>query len=83
MEAYSDAITAVGLGHNSSDTEKDAAIQAVMDRRDLSLIAKGLFTFVAEQAGEAVNPFEDLLQPAEVVHRALEELIALNLVARV
>ncbi|WP_217132533.1 hypothetical protein [Leucobacter chinensis] len=83
MEMYSDAITTVGLGRDSSGAEKDATIQAVMDRRGLSLIAKGLFTLVAEQAGEAVNPFEDLLQPAEVVHRALEELIALNLVARI
>ena len=82
MNTYSDQLTALGLTVHSSREEIDARVQAVMDHPSLSLTAKGLYALLVEQPGQVVNPFEDLLVPAELVSAAIEELIGAGLVMR-
>jgi len=63
--------------------EREAQIQTVFEDQSLSLMARGLYVLLAEQPGAAIDPFEDLMDKAESMHGAIEELIAAGLVCRV
>lgn len=83
MSAYSDFVMAVGMHGEISADNIDEQTQVVFEQTQLSLIARTLYLLIASQPGEAVNPFADLRQPAEVIHSAVEELIAAELIVRV
>lgn len=83
MDTYSDLIVTRGVSANTPASEIDARAQLVMQDPSLSLRAKGLFTLLLEFAGEPHNPFAELYEPAEVIHDAVEELVAAGLIIRV
>lgn len=83
MASYSDFLLATNVRAGSSREEIERGIQQVLQQPSFSLLAKGLYTLLVEQPGEAVNPFHDLYEPAEAVHRAAEELISAGLAIRV
>lgn len=83
MNTYSDTIVARGVTGRSSEIEIGAMAQETMENTSLSLRARALFVLLCELRGEPYNPFTELHEPAEVIHDAVEELVAAGLIIRV
>ena len=83
MSQHSDFITATRLSAVTPANVREAQIQTVFEDQSLSLKARGLYVLLAEQPGAAIDLFDDLMDKAESMHGAIEELIAAGLVRRV
>ncbi|MDF1478789.1 hypothetical protein PYV02_06785 [Leifsonia sp. H3M29-4] len=83
MTAPEDCIAARGLWPLTDDKAGIPIPDHVLADRDLSLIAKGLFTLLLANNGQPVNPYEDAYEDAADIAVAIEELIAAGLAVRV